>query len=106
MHLTDLANFIRNNKKFISGLAISINNFQLDVTNYAYDNDDMTFYLMADDGNPVSAKDILKESYRYPADTKLAVICEEFNCIAPVKSFSTQYGEPSFGEPNLAIIHI
>ena len=106
MYLTDLANFIRNNKKFISGLALNIDNVQLDVTNYAYDNYDMIFYLMADDDNPISAKEILKESYKYPANTKLAVICEEFNCIAPVKGFSTQYGNSSFGEPNLAIIHI
>lgn len=106
MYLTDLANYIRNNRRFLSGLAINIDGVQLDVTNYAYDNDDMTFYLMADDGNPVSVKDVLRESYRYPATTKLAVICEELNCIAPVKSFSTQYGDPNFGEPNLAIVHI
>ena len=106
MCLTDLANYIRDNRRFISGLAISIDDVQLDVTNYAYDNDDMTFYLMADDGDPVSVKDVLRESYRYPENTKLAIICEELNCIAPAKSFSTQYGDPNFGEPNLAIVHI
>lgn len=106
MYLNDLANYIKNNKKFISGLAAYVQNVQFDITTYAYDPQDRTFYLMAsDDDDPIAVKDILRESYRYPDQTKLAIICEEFKCIAPVRSFSTQFGDPNFGDPNLVIIH-
>lgn len=106
MYLNDLANYIKSNKKFISGLAANIQCVQFDITDYAYDPQDRTFYLVTGDDDPIAVKDILRESYRYPEQTKLAIICEEFSCIAPVRNFSTQFGDPNFGDPNLVIIHI
>lgn len=103
--LADLANFITKNKTFVSTLLMDADGYRTYITDYGYEPKDMTFYLLADsDANPVSVKDILREAHRYPANVKIALICEELRLVTDVKSFGIDYGNPSFGEGNSVVL--
>lgn len=89
--LKDLADFITNNKKFVTQVHGAFGKYTIPVSDFGYDSKDRVMYLFCDeDANPISVKDLLAASYRYPK-VPIVIANETLAEINEVKSFHTEY---------------
>lgn len=89
--LRDLADFITNNKKFITQVHGAFGKYKIPVSDFGYDPRGYTMYLFCDeDANPMPVKELLAASHRYP-NVPIVIVNETLAEINNVKSFHTEY---------------
>lgn len=89
--LKDLADFVKENKKFITQVHGAFGNYKIPVSDFGYDSKDHVMYLFCDeDDTPIPVKDLLAASYKYPR-IPIVIVNETLAEINNVKSFHTEY---------------
>lgn len=103
-NLKNLADYVKNSKKFLSTVLCDFGGITEEVTNCGYDPKDKIYYLFCnEDDNPIPLKSILADSYKYPI-VNIVAASETLLRTKEINSFSTLYGIESFGEGNSLVI--